>query len=167
MTGSTGEAAETRSRFGLRTRILGLGAGSLLLAIVIGTSASLVVATGRTCGCAQPPDLVVQNADTRPVTVAWQHEGLPLVANGEPGTGSLVVQACSAGTAVFSQGRVHVVVTSASEVRQFDLDIPKRYAADPFASLVVRAGGTIEDAAPQAPGEDPLPSCAPEPAASE
>jgi hypothetical protein len=128
--------------------------------------AALVVVTGRTCACVQPPDLVIQNADARPATVAWKHEGGSLVP-GEPDAGTFVVAACEKMDTILPQGRVHVVVSSASEVQDFDLDIPQRFATDPFAWRVVREGGAVEDGGPSGPDGNPLSTCRSEPAALE
>jgi hypothetical protein len=152
------QATDKRSGPGLRSSLLGLGAVGVLLAIAIGTPAALVVVSGRTCACAQPPDLVVQNADARPATVEWRHEGGSLV-QGETDAGTVVVAACDSMSTILPQGRVHVVVSSASEVRAFDLDIPQRFATDPFAWRVVREGGAIEDAGPSGPDGTPFSTC--------
>jgi hypothetical protein len=54
---------------------------------------------------------------------------------------------------------VQVVVTSASESQAFEVDIPQRFATDPFGWWVVREGGAIEDAGPGGPADDPLAAC--------
>jgi hypothetical protein len=146
------------SRPGWRAYGFGLGLVGVVLAIVIGTPAALVVATGRTCACAQPPDLIVQNASTSSVTVTWKREGLTLAPD-ENGAGTVVVEACASMNTTLPQGTVHVVVTSVSEVEEFDLDIPQRYATSPFAWRVVHGGGVIKDAGPTGPTDDPLANC--------
>jgi hypothetical protein len=151
--------AAGRAGRGLYSSVVGLGAAGALIAILAGTPAALVVATGRTCGCAQPPDLVVENADTRPLSVAWELEGIPPVLDG-PTSGTVVVAPCDAMRTVLPQGTVHVLVTSASASQAFDLDIPQRFAMQPFGWRVARDGGAIDDVGQGGPDDDPLAACA-------
>jgi hypothetical protein len=59
--------------------LVGVGVVGALVAFAAGSSAALVVPTGRSCACAQPPDLVVSNAGRLPVVVTWRQESGPLV----------------------------------------------------------------------------------------
>jgi ABC-type Fe3+-hydroxamate transport system substrate-binding protein len=152
-------ATKVRLGRGPRSVLFGIGLSGVVLAAVIGTPAALVVATGRTCACAQPPDLVVTNADTSPVTVAWRLQGVSLVPD-EPASGTVVVAACDGITATLPEGTVDVVVTSAASMDRFALEIPHLYARDPIGYRVVREDGAIEDAGPRGPADEPLAGCA-------
>jgi hypothetical protein len=90
----------------------------------------------------------------------WQHEGLSL-AQGQTDAGSVAVGPCMSMATTLPAGRVHVVVTSASEVHALDLDIPHKFETDPFAWLVVRDGGAIVDANPSDRDADPSSPCGP------
>ncbi len=152
------ETTDTTAR---RRRLAGLGLGGIvlaaLLAIAIGTPAALVVATGRTCACAQPPDVIVVNGSTDPVTLTWRQAGLVGALDGHHGTER--VEACAAFTTTFPQGRIKVTVTSTAATRTFELDIPQRFASDPFGRYVVGRDGAVQDAT----RADPV--AAPDPAA--
>jgi hypothetical protein len=141
---------------GRRGRLAGLGVGGGLLAILVAVAlaapAALLLAD-RTCGCAQPPDLVVTNRDDQPVTVSWRQAGLLGAFEGHSGTTR--IEACDGDWEALPQGTIHVEIRSAAGSRAFDLEIPQRFASDPIGAYVVHAGGAVEDVTHAIPADEP------------
>jgi hypothetical protein len=77
--------------------------------------------------------------------VTWRRDGIVGTPVGQE-TGAATAEPLGGLQAILPQGRVHVVVTSRSEVQAFDIEIPQRFADSPFASYLVREGGAVEDA---------------------
>lgn len=132
-------AAPTPSR---RQYVYGLGFIAVALAVVVGTPAWLFVAS-RTCACAQPPDLAIDNRDAEPVTVTWSQTGVfgtSLLGRSE----STRVEACAGATMTLPAGAVHLAIASASAVGAFDVEVPHTYSTGPIASFTVRDGGAVD-----------------------
>ncbi len=144
---------------GHRRTLAGLGIGggvlAVLAALALAAPAAILV-SGRTCACAQPPDVIVQNMTTRPVTLSWHQQGVAGMLDGRHGTER--VEACDAFHGTLPQGHIEVTVTSAAESQTFELDIPQRYASDPFGSYVVREDGRVQDVTHADPAAQPTPA---------
>ena len=120
----------------------GLGFVALVLALVIGTPIWLFV-TSDTCGCVTPPDLVLYNADARPVTVSWRHPGLfgtPLLRHSE----TLEVAACTTADVGLTVGHGDVTIASSSGTTDIAVEVPSGHDGYEIPILLVHEGGAIE-----------------------
>jgi hypothetical protein len=144
---------------GHRRTLAGLGIGgtvlAVLVALVLAAPAALLLAD-RICACAQPPDLVVRNLDDQPVTVSWRQAGILGAFEGH--SGSTRVEACDSDWETLPQGTIHVEIQSAAGSRAFDLEIPQRFASDPFGAYVVGEDGRVQDVTHADPAAQPTPS---------
>jgi hypothetical protein len=143
---------------GARPYLHAMGFIGVLLALMVMVPAWLFAAE-RTCGCTQPPDLVVVNLDSGPVTVTWRQPGV-LGSSLLGQAGSAQVEACSTSNAILPAGRVHVVIDSSTATGAFDLDVPRTFADGPIGWFAVRDGGAVDRIWGSLPdGEGPETTC--------
>jgi hypothetical protein len=149
-TASTGQPAQRPAG---RQYAYGLGFIAVVLAVIVGTPAWLLAA-GRTCGCAQPPDLAISNLDTRPVTVTWRQPGI-LGTTILGRTESASVGACSGFTTTLPAGHVALEISSATAVGAFEVDVPGTFSETFIASFTVRSGGAVDRVWGRSAGDEP------------
>ena len=137
--GDVGDSATTPTG---RQYAYGLGFVAVFLALVVGSPIWLFV-TSNTCGCVTPSDLVLYNADARPVTVSWSHPGLfgtPLLGHAE----TLEVAACTTADVGLTVGHDDVSIESSSATTGIAVDVPEGHGGYDIPILLVHPGGAIE-----------------------
>ena len=135
--GPTRAAAPTTRQYAYGLAFIGS-----VLAVIVGFPIWLFV-TFNTCGCTIPTDLVVYNADSRPVTVTWRQPGLlgtPILGRSE----TVEVASCTTGDVGLAVGHDDVTVNSSHNTAGLAVEVPTGHGGYEIPILLVHEGGAIE-----------------------
>ena len=124
------------------------------------SSPAWLFAAERTCGCTQPPDLVVINLDSEAGHRHVATAGRPRDDRCSAGPRARGSRRARTSDAILPAGRVRVVIWSSTATGEFDARCPADLRGRPIGWFAVRDGGAVDRIGVSLPdGEGPQETC--------